>query len=116
MRFIPLGLMLLFANSAFAADAKLLAQGKKVYEQNCLTCHGEKGAGDGPAGQYLNPRPRNLGTDAFKNGDTKPKLMETLAKGLPGTAMASFAHISEADRKAVVEYVLSFRQGAAKKK
>lgn len=105
-------MLLLSQSPALAADkgGKSLAKGKEVYTQNCLTCHGEKGAGDGPAGQYLNPRPRNLATDSYKNGDSKEKIMETLEKGLKGTAMASFAHIPAKDREAVAEYLLSWRK------
>ena len=38
----------------------LLAQGKKLYEQNCMPCHGPKGDGKGPAGALLKPPPRDF--------------------------------------------------------
>ncbi len=43
------------AGSADAATA-----GKALYDVNCASCHGEKGAGDGPAGASLSPKPYNL--------------------------------------------------------
>ena len=38
------------------------AAGQTVYTQNCTSCHGEKGLGDGPAGAALDPHPGNLQT------------------------------------------------------
>jgi len=38
------------AGAAGAADA---AKGKALYEQNCVSCHGPGGKGDGPTGQAL---------------------------------------------------------------
>lgn len=36
---------------------KNINKGKQVYEKLCSICHGKFGAGDGPAGKALNPRP-----------------------------------------------------------
>lgn len=47
------------ANPVKATPASI-ARGKKIYAANCASCHGEKGAGDGPAGKTLNPKPANL--------------------------------------------------------
>jgi cytochrome c oxidase cbb3-type subunit 3 len=41
---------------AHAADAE---QGKKLYGQYCVSCHGQSGKGDGPAAAALNPKPRD---------------------------------------------------------
>src|SRR5208337_4745298 len=35
-------------------------RGAKVYAQNCGSCHGTTGAGDGEAGRNLSPPPDNL--------------------------------------------------------
>ena len=40
------------------ADAS--ADGEKVYQTNCETCHGPQGHGDGPVGEALDPKPMNL--------------------------------------------------------
>jgi mono/diheme cytochrome c family protein len=37
-----------------------IAAGKKLYSENCASCHGVFGAGDGEAGRELNPKPANL--------------------------------------------------------
>ena len=42
------------------ADTAGLAEGLRVYQQNCAACHGEQGRGDGSAGDTLRPRPANL--------------------------------------------------------
>jgi mono/diheme cytochrome c family protein len=41
----------LMGNKAVLADAK------KLYNNTCAPCHGEKGRGDGPAAVALNPKP-----------------------------------------------------------
>ena len=41
-------------------NAASLARGKKIYADNCASCHGASGRGDGPAGKVLTPKPVNL--------------------------------------------------------
>jgi mono/diheme cytochrome c family protein len=45
-----------------AGDAAAAAEGKKVYETNCASCHGNTGKGDGAAAASLNPKPQPLAT------------------------------------------------------
>ena len=42
------------------ADKESIAFGKKIYEKECLSCHGVKGKGDGPAVKDLEKNPGNL--------------------------------------------------------
>jgi mono/diheme cytochrome c family protein len=42
------------------ANETSIALGKTIYERQCLTCHGAKGKGDGPAAVHLDKRPGNL--------------------------------------------------------
>src|SRR5713226_5064470 len=39
------------------SDKKASEQGEKVAKVNCVSCHGDKGKGNGPAAVALNPKP-----------------------------------------------------------
>lgn len=82
--------------------------GQELFVANgCQTCHGERGHGDGPAGQALQPPPRNFQSVAdYKQGSTVDDITNTLLTGVPGTPMAAYAHLSEADRRAIAQYVV----------
>src|SRR5438094_594083 len=68
--------------------------GKAVYVKWCAGCHGETGAGDGPAAAYMLPRPRNftgavykIRTTASGQLPTDADLLRAIDEGLPGSAM-----------------------------
>ncbi|MBK7859813.1 MAG: cytochrome c [Archangiaceae bacterium] len=105
----------LFTTTALAGppakvDQALLDKGKAAFMVNCMACHGEKGAGDGPGAAALNPKPRNFTTDAFKQGETPDAVFKTVSGGVAGTAMVPFAHIPEDDRWALAHWVLELRK------
>ncbi|MGE0614441.1 MAG: cytochrome c [Bacteriovoracia bacterium] len=92
---------------------ELVAKGKAAYATYCVTCHGDKGDGKGPAGQYLNPPPRNYADrKGFKAGSKPEQIFKTITEGLKvkgqNTAMVGFPTIAEEDRWGLVYYVLSF--------
>ncbi len=41
-------------------DAKTIVEGRTLYQDNCLSCHGIIGIGDGEAGKALSPSPALL--------------------------------------------------------
>ncbi|MFC7339002.1 c-type cytochrome [Haloferula chungangensis] len=103
--------------SAAAQRAKLRTffQGMKIYESQCLPCHGEKGRGDGPWAEGLAPKPRDFRSGIFKFRSTpygklptNDDLRRTITVGISGTAMPSFKSMSEDDINAVIHYVRSF--------
>ncbi len=71
------GLPAEYANvqNPLAASAENITAGKTLFADNCVSCHGEKGLGDGEAGKELSPKPANLSmimdkwiaTDGFLN-------------------------------------------------
>lgn len=89
-----------------------LADGKKLYLENCAQCHGETGKGDGTGRESMKPKtplPANF-TDPERIGGLSPfKAFNTASFGIDGTAMASFAALSEEQRWQVAFYLFSLR-------
>lgn len=65
--------------------------GADVFHTNCEACHGPQGHGDGPAGQALDPRPRNLAQLQASAGDDF--LFWRIHEGKPGTSMVAWKGI-----------------------
>ncbi len=75
--------------------------GRKLYEENCASCHGPKGLGDGEAGKELNPPPANIAFVIDKPIATDGFLMWTISEGGEKlkTAMPAFKDVlSEKER------------------
>jgi caa(3)-type oxidase subunit IV len=91
---------------AWEPSPDLVAHGKELYNQQCVSCHGAAGRGDGPAAGSLVPPPRNFTQAAgWKNGRKPSQIFKTLREGLPPSAMASFATLPAEDRWALAHYV-----------
>ena len=90
-------------------SAATLDRGAKVYAQNCASCHGSSGQGDGPAGKALVPPPANLAwLSHSRMGGSDRYIYWTVAEGGQplGTAMPAFkSTLSQEDTWAVVAYV-----------
>lgn len=82
-------------------------RGKQLFAQNCASCHGERGKGDGPAAVALNPKPQDLTDDQWKYGGSPDQVFNTITKGSPGTAMVSWASIPEEGRWDLVKFILT---------
>lgn len=62
------------------STAPALAEAKTIYTANCGPCHGEKGKGDGPASQGLNPKPADH-TSAIVQNESDGSLFYKLSEG-----------------------------------
>ena len=92
----------------FPPDTASIARGRELYEQNCVSCHGLSGRGDGPLAASLRPRPADFRVH-MAAGHTDGELFTGLSKGVPGTSMPPFeAQISENDRWHLVNYIRGF--------
>jgi cytochrome c oxidase cbb3-type subunit 2 len=94
--------------------------GKKVYEQHCIQCHGEKGDGEGPAAVHLSPRPRDFTSGKFKLRTTPSGALPTdsdlkrvVRMGMPYTSMPAWPQLSDAEVDGVVQYLKTFFAGFA---
>jgi high-affinity iron transporter len=86
------------------------AAGHKLYAQNCSSCHGVVGAGDGPAGQGSDPKPPPIGV-VKETADLTPTLaFNVITVGVRGTTMPAFGTaLSPQDRWNIVNYVYALR-------
>ena len=91
---------------------ELLKEGEALFKKQCAVCHGTEGKGDGPAAGFLFPKPRNFTTGTFKlrstpsgSPPTDENLFRTITRGMPGSAMPSFAFLSERGRWALLAFV-----------
>lgn len=83
---------------------ELLARGKNLFGQQCASCHGPEGKGDGPAAVALNPKPRNFTVaSGWSNGRKPSQVFGTLTKGL--RAMPSFSSLPSVDRWSLAHFV-----------
>jgi len=85
--------------------------GKQLYAVHCAQCHGDSGDGQGPAAKFLYPRPRNFGDAQFRLATTANQmptdddLFAVITRGMPGSAMFPFGHLSEPERRALVAQI-----------
>ncbi|MEI7703990.1 MAG: cytochrome c [Deltaproteobacteria bacterium] len=95
-----------------AETPELAAQGAIAWARNgCAKCHGDGGEGDGPSaptlrrdgGEPLRPLPFSGGR--FLRGKSLPELWLTLATGLDGTPMPSYASIPDEELWALAAWV-----------
>jgi cytochrome c oxidase cbb3-type subunit 3 len=84
--FIIVGIIVIVANSHIFSnkDSKAIAAGEKIYNKECLVCHGETGKGEGKlAGTALN-------NQNFLNSVSDKDLLNYVKNGREGTGMPSY--------------------------
>lgn len=100
---------------------ELIESGRAIYFKRCSFCHGLLGDGNGPAAEFMDPRPRDftLGTYKFRTTQSgelplDQDLFRTVSRGLPGTGMQAFDNdvikngLYEDERWAVIAYIKTF--------
>lgn len=96
------------AANPFPATESSLQAGEAVYRNQCVSCHGVTGRGDGPAAAVINPRPADFRVH-MAAGHTDGELFHWLTNGVAGTAMPAFGGaLSEEQRWHVINYIKTF--------
>jgi DMSO reductase family type II enzyme heme b subunit len=94
--------------------------GKQLFARHCAACHGEQGDGKGVAAVFLFPKPRDFRAGRFRlvstnnNVPTREDLLAVLARGMPGSSMPPWAHLTLEERDALVDEVLRIRREGAR--
>ena len=76
-----------------------------LYQQQCASCHGENGMGDGPAGAGLDPAPTDFTDKERARARTLYGLYNTIKLGVDGTGMRAYSELSDEQRWALAFYV-----------
>lgn len=92
------------------SEPPLLTRGAELYQQQCASCHGAAGRGDGPAAAGLDPRPASLADFEALRSTSPLDFYRRISSGTPGTAMPAFeGSLSSSDRWAVAVYASVLR-------
>lgn len=86
-----------------------ITNGKKLFQQNCISCHGDQGRGDGQDGKGMDPAPAN-----FHNAERMSQISafhnyNTIRLGVPGTGMASWTQFTDKEVWDLSFYIMSIR-------
>jgi len=94
-------------------SADTLNQGRDLYFKYCVSCHGETGAGDGPAARSLKFPPRDFRVAEFsfvQAGElpTHDALVDRIRTGVPERGMPPWTGMREEDLSALADYIKTF--------
>ena len=89
------------------SDKKTAEQGEKVAKVNCVSCHGDKGKGNGPAAVALNPKPADW-TSVRVQKESDGEIFWKISNGRG--AMPPWKHLPENDRWDLVNYIRTLQK------
>lgn len=100
-----------FRRSTSAYLTESVAQGRQLFEQHCVACHGPGGLGDGPLAKRLPRPPANL-SEPHTALHTAGDMYWWLSHGIPTGGMPGFAdQIDEQGLWDIVNFLRAFSQG-----
>lgn len=94
--------------------------GTQLFARHCAACHGDRGDGKGIAAAFLFPKPRDLRAGRFRlvstdnNVPARDDLHAVLIRGMPGSSMPPWAHLSQSEREALVDEIMHLRREGAR--
>jgi high-affinity iron transporter len=83
------------------ARAPDLQLGARLYQAQCVSCHGASGRGDGPLAARLDPPPIALSDPKRARERSVFSLQQIITRGVDGTSMPGFAALTDDERWAL---------------
>lgn len=84
-------------------------QGKALFANNCASCHGAEGNGDGVLSDGLDPAPTNFHDTELMLQVSPYQAYNTIKLGVTGTSMRAFPELSEDDLWDLAFYIKGLR-------
>lgn len=103
------------SNETVQPQTSSSSHGQQLYARHCAACHGERGDGKGLAASWLFPKPRDFRAGRFRlvstdnNVPTRSDLRTVIERGMPGSAMPPWPHLSPEDREALIDEIMRLR-------
>jgi mono/diheme cytochrome c family protein len=94
-----------------------IAAGKKIYDTQCVNCHGEAGKGDGKMAASITtgPKPSDLTDNEWKHGSSDGEIFTLIKEGSKGTGMRGYGtKLKDDDLWNVVNYLRTLGPKTAK--
>lgn len=86
-----------------------ITNGKLLFQQNCISCHGQNGFGDGADGKGMDPLPSNFHEPVRMSAISAFHNFNTIRLGVPGTGMAAFSQFSDKEVWDLAFYTMAIR-------
>jgi len=67
--------------------------GRQFYMDNCFTCHGQEGDGNGPRSNFIRPKPRDFLHADSRRSLNRPALYKAISMGKQGTVMPAWSKV-----------------------
>ncbi len=91
-------------------NSEAAQKGRNLFNVYCVTCHGEKGEGNGVAAATLNPKPANLASSLVQK-QSDGAIYWKITTGFPPTAMISWrSNLSDKQRWSLVNYIRELKK------
>jgi mono/diheme cytochrome c family protein len=98
---------------SLSAPHAVVSQGEALYQQNCASCHGNTGKGNGPKTAGLSSTPSDFTSQAFMAQTSSAKLYEAVTTGIIPDMPGYTNTLSDNERLAVVAYLRSLTFASA---
>lgn len=83
------------------------ARGRKLFEEKCALCHGDRADGNGVRSKGLSGKAVNFGNSNWRSNTSAIAVFEVLSEGNRGTSMPAWPTLSDWQKWDLVAYVLS---------